>query len=233
MRICDHYQVMMTPNRVANVSRACRPLGHSEVFWSQHPHPTNQQALNEMTVPIIGFEAHYAIRGARGRRSLVRVDIGNLKMESVGKGDFPLFSFLEFRFFWNSPDGKAMPMLFGNPAWLAPLIVVPYMLAALVYNFGGAKYFIKLRNEVAGILILKRQQDVLILRTLAVSPMYRKHGVGLFILERTENLARRTKMQWLELEVLKHNIPAQRLYERFRFKIHVTHRLSLVLRKRV
>jgi len=182
---------------------------------------------------IIGFETYYAIRGARGRRSLVKVDVGSLKMESVGKGEFPLFSFLEFRFFWNSPNGNAMPVLFGNPAWLAPLIVVPYMLAALVYNFGGAKYFIKIRNEVAGILILKRQQDVLIVRTLAVSPTHRKHGVGLFILERTENLARRMNLQWLELEVLKHNIPAQRLYERFSFKIHATHRLSLVLRKRI
>ena len=163
----------------------------------------------------------------------MKADIGNLKMESVGKGGFPLFSFLEFRFFWNSPNGKAMPVLFGNPAWLAPLIAVPYMLAALVYNFGGAKYFIKLRNEVAGILVLKKQQNVLIVRTLAVSPTHRKHGVGLFILERTENLARRMKLHWLELEVLKHNIPAQRLYERFFFKIHATHRLSLVLRKRI
>jgi len=177
--------------------------------------------------PITQFERRVA------GRSFVKADVGNLKMESVGKGDFLLFSFLEFRFFWNSPNGNAMPMLSGNPAWLAPLIVVPYMLAALVYNLRGAKYFIKLRNEVAGILILKKQQDVLILRTLAVSPTHRKHGVGLFILERTENLARRMKLQWLELDVLKHNIPAQRLYKRFCFKIHAVHRLSLVLRKRV
>ena len=127
---------------------------------------------------IIGFETYYAIRGARGRRSLVKVDVGSLKMESVGKGEFPLFSFLEFRFFWNSPNGNAMPVLSGNPAWLAPLIAVPYMLAALVYNFGGAKYFIWGKNEVAGTVILKVRQDTLILHSVAVSPIKRKRGVG-------------------------------------------------------
>jgi ribosomal protein S18 acetylase RimI-like enzyme len=168
-----------------------------------------------------------------GRRSLVKVDIGNLKMESIGKGEFPLFSFLEFRFFWNSPNGKAMPMLFGNPAWLAPLIAVPYMLAALVYNFRGARYFIRGENEVAGILVLKVRQDALIVHTLAVSPIKRKRGVGFFVLVQAEELAKQMKLPWLELEVLKRNVPAQRFYWKFGFKIHAERRLSLVVRKRV
>jgi len=171
--------------------------------------------------------------GLVGRRSLVKVDIDNLKMESIGKGEFPLFGFLEFRFFWKSPNGKAMPMLLGNPAWLAPLIAVPYMLVALVYNFGGTRYFIRREKEVAGIIILKVRQDALIVQSLAVSPMKRKSGVGFFVLVQAEKLARRMKLPWLELEVLKRNVPAQRLYWKFGFKIYAERRLALVLRKRV
>jgi ribosomal protein S18 acetylase RimI-like enzyme len=152
-------------------------------------------------------------------------------MESIDKGEFPLYSFLEFRFFWNSPNGKAMP--FGNPAWLAPLIAVPYKLIALVYNFGGTRYFIMGENEVAGIVNLKVRQDALIVQTLAVSPVKRNRGVGFFVLVQAEKLAKQMKLQWLELEVLKGNVPAQRLYWKYGFKIYAERRLSLVLRKRV
>ena len=163
----------------------------------------------------------------------MKVDIDNLKMESTGKGEFPLFSFLEFRFFWSSPNGKAIPLLLGNPAWLAPLIAVPYMLVALVYNLGGTRYFIRGENEVAGTVILKVRQDALILQSVAVSPIKRKRGVGFFALVHAEKLAKRMKLRWLELEVLKRNVPAQRLYWKFGFKIYAKRRLALVLRKRV
>lgn len=161
----------------------------------------------------------------------VKDNTNHPEIESISKREYLMFSFLEFRFFWNSPNGKAL--LFGNPSWLAPLIVIPYTLVALVYNYGGTKYLIKQKNEVAGILVLKARQNALIVHTLAVSQNHRKHGIGLFILSQAENLAKRMKLQWLELVVLKRNTPAQRLYEKFGFKIHAERRLSLVLRKRV
>ncbi len=167
------------------------------------------------------------------RRSLVKVDTGNLKIMSIGKGDYPLFSFLEFRFFWNSPNRKAMPLLVGLPVWLAPLIAVPYMLGALVYNFRGTKYFIREKNEVAGTLILKVRQDALIVHSLSVSPFKRKRGVGFFVLVQMEKLARRMNLPWLELEVLKGNVPAQRLYCKFGFRFYSEKAMTLVLRKRV
>ncbi len=172
-------------------------------------------------------------RSLSGRRRLLKVDIDNLKMEAIEKGKFLLFSFLEFRFFWNSPNGKAIPMLLGNPAWVAPLIAVPYMLAAVGYNFRGAKYFIREENEIAGTAILKARQDALIVHSLAVSPIKRKRGVGFFVLVQAEKLAKHMKLRWLELNVLKSNIPAQRLYSKFGFKIYAKRRLSLGLRKRV
>ena len=163
----------------------------------------------------------------------MEVDGGNLKMKSVGKGELPLFSFLEFRFFWNSPNREAIPMFSGKPAWLAPLIAVPYMLAALVYNFGGTKYFIRGDNEVVGTAILKVRQDSLIVKSLAVSPIKRKRGVGSFILVQAEKLAKQKRLPWLELDVLKGNVSAQRLYWKFGFKIYAERTLTFVLRKRV
>ncbi len=154
-------------------------------------------------------------------------------MEAISKSEIPLFSYLEFCFFWNSPSGKAIPMLLGHPAWLAPLIAVPYMLAAFAYNFGGKKYFIKEQKEVAATLILKVSQDALILQSVAVSPNRRKRGIGFFVLTQAQKLAKWMKLPWLELEVLRRNVPAQRLYSKFGFKIHAERKLTLVLRKQV
>ena len=153
-----------------------------------------------------------------GRRSFVKVNISNLKMEPIGKGKLLLFNLLSFRFFWNSPNGKAMPLLPGNPAWLAPVIAIPYMLAALsvVHNFGGERYFIREGDEVAGTVILKARQDTLVVQSLAVSPGKRRRGVGFFALAQAERLAKRMKLPWLELDVLKSNVSAQRLYWKFR-----------------
>ncbi len=159
--------------------------------------------------------------------------VSSWKIESIGKGEFPLFSLLEFRFFWRSPNGIAIPVLLGNPAWLAPLIAVPYMLGAWVYNFGGAKYFVRGEDEVAGTLILKVRQDALIVQSLAVSPVKRGRGVGFFMLVEAEKLAERMRLPWLELDVLKGNVSAQRLYWKFGFRFCAEKRLSFVLRKRV
>ncbi len=158
---------------------------------------------------------------------------GGLKIEPASKDEFLLFSFLEFRFFWNSPDGKAIPVLLGNSPLLAPLVAVPYMFAASVYNFRGAKYFIREENEVVGILILKIRGDALFVQSLAVSPTKRKRGVGFLVLVQVEESAKRLRLRWLELEVLKGNVAAQRLYWKFGFRFYFERGLTLVLRKRV
>jgi ribosomal protein S18 acetylase RimI-like enzyme len=146
-----------------------------------------------------------------------------------------LFSFLGFRFFWNSPDGKAMPLINSNPRWLAPLIVTPYMLASLVnlHNFDGIKYFIIEENEVKGIAIFKVHKNVLSLRSLAVSPTMRRRGVGFFVLSQAEKLAKQTKLPWLEVEVLKDNVSARGLYRKFGFETYKEGRMTVVFRKRV
>ncbi len=164
-----------------------------------------------------------------------KADVGNLKMQPISKRQFLLFSLLEFRFFWNSPNGEAIPLLYGNPTWLAPIIVIPYIGATMMHvrNFGAERYLIKEKNEIAGTVTLKIIQDTLSLRGLAVSPLKRRQGIGFFVLIEMEKLAKQMKLSWLEVDVLKNNVSAQRLYWRFGFRLHSEDRLTFVLRKKV
>jgi ribosomal protein S18 acetylase RimI-like enzyme len=158
-----------------------------------------------------------------------------LKMQSISKRESLLFSFIGFRFFWNSPDGKAIPLLNSNPSWLAPLIVTPYMLASLVniHNLNGTKYFLREEDQVVGTAILKVHQDTLSISALAVSPTKRKRGIGFFTLYEAEMIARKMRLSWLEVELLKDNIAAYRLYRKFGFETYADGRITSVLRKRV
>ncbi|MCW4023448.1 MAG: GNAT family N-acetyltransferase [Candidatus Bathyarchaeota archaeon] len=166
---------------------------------------------------------------------MTKPDGHNLKMQKIGKSERLLFSFLGFRFFWNGADGNAIPMLPSNPAWLASLIVIPYMLSSLinVHDSGGVKYFIKEANEVVGTASLKVHQDTLKLQGLAVLPLKRKRGIGFFVLAEAEKFAKQMKLQWLEVEVLSGNVSAQRLYLKFGFKIYAKGRMALVFRKQI
>jgi GNAT superfamily N-acetyltransferase len=169
---------------------------------------------------------------SRGWKKTLRGVSDILKMDPVDSGDLLKFDFQEFRFFWNSENGGAI--FFGNPQLLKPLIAIPYMLLAEFYNTGRRKrYFVKLRDQVAAIFALRAKDDSLIVSALAVSPDYRRLGIGLFILERAEKLCKQMKIKWLQLSVLKSNTPAQRLYQKFGFKIYAEGRISLKLRKRI
>jgi ribosomal protein S18 acetylase RimI-like enzyme len=124
-------------------------------------------------------------------------------------------------------------MFFSNPRLLKPLIVVPYMLAAEAYSFGAEKHLVIVGNHTAAIFVLKAKHDTLIVSTLAVSPDCRRVSMGFFILEFTQKWCRQMKAKWLELTVLKNNTPAQRLYQKFGFKIAAERKFSLTLRKRI
>ncbi len=109
------------------------------------------------------------------------------------------------------------------------------MLASLVnsHNAGGLKYFVKEEKEVAGIAILKVHKVTLSIRSLAVSPIKRKRGVGFFVLGQAEKFAKQMELPWLEVEVLKDNVSAQGLYRKFGFEVYEEGRMTVVFRKRV
>ncbi len=161
--------------------------------------------------------------------------VDKLKMRPIRKSEHLLFSFLGFHYFWNGADGNTIPLLYTAPAWFAPLIIVPYMLTSLVniHNFGGVKYFITEEDEIVGTVILKNRQGMLCLYSLAVVPSKRKRGIGFSVLAQAEKVAEQFKLQGLEVEVLKSNVSAQRLYLKFGFKMVAEGQMTKVFRKQV
>ena len=155
-----------------------------------------------------------------------------LRIESASKRQFLTLSFLQFRFFWESENGSAV--IFGrNPRWLMPLIAIPYTLGWAIYNRGSVGYFVKLEEKIVGEFTLSIKHESLFISSLGVSPEHRRLGIGLFILTEVEKLCRSMKMEWLELSVLKGNMPARRLYERFGFTVEAERKWSFILRKRI
>jgi RimJ/RimL family protein N-acetyltransferase len=126
-------------------------------------------------------------------------------------------------------------MLKHNPSWLAVLIVMPYMLAALVnvHNTGGTRYFIMQDGQVVGTVVLKVQKDALAVRSTSVLPAKRKKGVGFFVLSEAEKYAKQFGLSCLEVEVLKANVPSLRLCFKYGFKVHAQGRMAVALRKQV
>jgi RimJ/RimL family protein N-acetyltransferase len=164
-----------------------------------------------------------------------KTDKDKLKLQPIRNRQRLLFSFLGFCYSWNSPEGKAIPMLNHNPTWLAPLIVAPYMLAALVnvHNTGGTRYFIVQDGEVVGTAVLKVHKDALAVRSTSVLPTKRKHGIGYFVLSEAEKYAKQLGLGCLEVEILKDNVPSLRLCFKYGFKVHAKGRMAVALRKQV
>jgi ribosomal protein S18 acetylase RimI-like enzyme len=140
-----------------------------------------------------------------------------------------LFNFCDFRFFNSSQNGSAL--VFGKSRFLAPLVAVPYVLACETIFLRKRRYFVKLENRVVGVLIVQEKPEALYIGSLAVAPEYRGRGVAKHILKFSTKIANKRGKRWLELTVLKKNIPARRLYEKSGFVKKREKRFSLVLRK--
>jgi ribosomal protein S18 acetylase RimI-like enzyme len=94
-------------------------------------------------------------------------------------------------------------------------------------------YFVKLKNRVVGVFVLRERSDALYVASLGIASEYRKLGIATFILSPCTQVADRLGKKWLELTVLKTNIPARQLYRRFGFSDKEERRWSFVLRKRI
>jgi ribosomal protein S18 acetylase RimI-like enzyme len=154
-----------------------------------------------------------------------------LEIVSARRRQYLLFSLLDFRFFKNSETGNVL--FFGAPRRLAPLAVFSYILVNEVLPFRSARFFAKLDDEVAGIFAVHDRRDSLYVKSLAVSPWWRRLGVATFMLDFACRLARRLNKTWVELGVLKANTDAQKLYARYGFRVKAQDKWSLTLRKSV
>jgi ribosomal protein S18 acetylase RimI-like enzyme len=155
----------------------------------------------------------------------------SLQFKPVRRRDDLFFNFLEFRFFSHSERGSIL--FFGSTRVLHAFVIVPYILAAEIIFFRGWRYFVKLEEQVAGILAVRERTETLFVNSLAVSPEYRRFGVAMCILDYSEKLAKRLGKEQLELSVLKLNIPARKLYWKFGFTREEERRWSFVLSKKV
>ncbi|NWF86528.1 GNAT family N-acetyltransferase [Candidatus Bathyarchaeota archaeon] len=152
-----------------------------------------------------------------------------VKIESARSSERLHFDFLSFCFFRNSDGGNVL--YFGNPKLLSLLAVISYMLAIEILNFRAKRYFVKFKEHVVGVFILREKSDTLYISSLAVNPFYRKLGIATHILSYSEKLAKQMYKQWLELTVLKMNKPALRLYLKWGFRVKEEKKRHSVLRK--
>ena len=155
-----------------------------------------------------------------------------LKIVPVRTTEHLTFNLYNFNFFKKSERGKAM-LFFGNSAQLTLLICVPYVLGCELAFFRESRYFVKLKKQVVGVFVLREEPEALYVGSLGVAPEYREHGIATSILSHCTRVAKRLDKKWLELTVLKTNIPARQLYHRFGFLEKEKRKWSFVMRKSI
>jgi len=99
--------------------------------------------------------------------------------------------------------------------------------------FRGKRYFVKLKEKVVGIFVLREKPQALYIESLAVAPECRRLMIAIYMLNYANNLAKRLDKKWLELSVLKVNIPALRLYSQIGFTKKEEKKWAFILRKKV
>jgi len=162
---------------------------------------------------------------------VMRVTYPVLQVIPVKGREHLSFNLLHFHFFRNSE--KEGFLFFGRNWLITLLIVIPYILALEAIYFRRKRFFVKLEGYIVGIFAFREKLETLHIDSLAVAPEYRKRGIATYILTYTSKLARKMNKKWLELSVLKTNIPALQLYKKLRFVKKEERMWSFILRKRL
>jgi ribosomal protein S18 acetylase RimI-like enzyme len=156
---------------------------------------------------------------------------GILMLKRVAIRDHLAFDLIEFNAFRKSEKSSALE--FPMPTISVPFVVIPYLAALEVILFHERRYFVMLDNRIVGIFAIEPKDNSLVISNLAVVPEARKHGVGTYILDQICHMATKQGLRSLRLRVLKKNIPAQILYNRFGFRKRKESRFSLKLEKQL
>jgi GNAT superfamily N-acetyltransferase len=78
-------------------------------------------------------------------------------------------------------------------------------------------YFTKLNKEIIGVFAFQEYHKRLLVASLGVRKQYRRLGIGGMILQQIEKTAIHMHKQWLEVDVLRKNVLARRLYTKSGF----------------
>jgi ribosomal protein S18 acetylase RimI-like enzyme len=143
-----------------------------------------------------------------------------------------LLNLRNFNFFRRSDSGKAI-MFLGKPKFLTWLIAIPYIVTSEFVFLRSARYYVTLKDQVVGIVIVREETENLFVNSLAVAPEHRGNGIAIAMIAFCTRIAMRMHKDWLELSVLKVNTPARCLYKKTGFKLKESRRWSLILRRRV
>jgi ribosomal protein S18 acetylase RimI-like enzyme len=154
-----------------------------------------------------------------------------LTLKTAAIRDHLTFDLIEFNAFRRSEQGCALE--FPMPSISVPFVAVPYFAVLEVILFRARRYFVMLGNRIVGLFAIEQKGNSLVISNLAVVPEARRHGVGTYILDQICRMATKQGMRGLRLRVLKKNIPAQLLYNRYGFRKRKESRLSLKLEKRL
>jgi ribosomal protein S18 acetylase RimI-like enzyme len=139
------------------------------------------------------------------------------------------FLLLEYRFFKNSEEGRALPL---NLPWpLSPLSLMLHIAKSRALALLKLPcYFVKLEKRIVGLLAIQEHHESLLVASLGVAKGYRRLGIGTCILGYIETIARHMGKRWLEVDVLRKNIPAQRLYTKYGFTFIQSERMFFIMR---
>jgi ribosomal protein S18 acetylase RimI-like enzyme len=111
-------------------------------------------------------------------------------------------------------------------------VIIPYVLVAELIFFRGKRYLVRSGKNVVGSVVFHERSDSLLVASLGVAKEYRRLGTATFILGYAERVATSLGKEWLELTVLKANVPAQRLYVKLGFRLWRVRKRSFILRKK-
>jgi GNAT superfamily N-acetyltransferase len=139
------------------------------------------------------------------------------------------FLLLEYRFFKNSKEGRALPL---NLPWpLSPLSLILHIAKSRALALLKLPcYFVKLEKRIVGLLAIHEHHKSLLVASLGVAKGYRRLGIGTCILAHIETIARHMGKRWLEVDVLRKNIPAQRLYTKYGFTFIQSERMFFIMK---
>lgn len=154
-------------------------------------------------------QEYFQVKPVRGRQHLL----------------FNLLNFLYFR--KNGYDDRLS--IESHPPGL--FVIIPYILFSEAYFFRQERYFAILKQQIVGVLALQQKVETLYIRSLAVSPFYRKIGLATYMLNYANTMAQQLHKSALELSVLKTNKPALKLYKKSGFSKKSERRRSFILRK--
>jgi len=154
---------------------------------------------------------------------------GRLQFEPVNGIRRLQFLLLEHHFFKDSKEGSALPL--SLPWFLFPLSLMLHIVKSHALTLLKLPcYFVELETKVVGLLAIQERHESLFVASLGVAKEYRRLGIGTCILGCAEKIARYMGKRWLEVDVLRKNIPAQRLYAKCGFTFVQNERMHYIVR---